>query len=455
MVGRDGITSATTSSRSASVRRLATVRRLRRRLIDQRTIREQLISVAGLIGRPVELAGGDEVGSVIDVVTRMADLRVPEVTGLVVRVGRRRAFVPVAQVATLTGDTVTLSSAQLDVRDFARREDEVLLMGDIVDHQLVDINGVQIVRASDLYIAPIGDRIRLVGVEVGLRSLLRRLGPRRFRTRATPERVIDWTDIQMVGAVGQTGSVRLERENRELRRLRPADLADLLENLGQQQRLGLVDALDADLAADALEEMDIDQRDRLLREITPDRAAAIIAEMEPDEATEALREFDDDARAEIIATLPESSRLAVERLLAYNEETAGGIMTTVLLTATRGMTVDDVIAAMRELTNHREDLDAVLVVDEDGVLLDDVSVFELAVADRDTDVADLVGPPWPTVVSPDAPLEDVVDAILSNRRSSIVVAGDDGKPLGRILLDDVLDALTLTPIRMRPNVGDR
>ena len=431
---------------------IPSVRRLRRRLIDQRAIRDQLVSVAGLIGRPVALVGGVEIGRVGDVVTRMAGLRVPEVTGLVVRVGRRRAFVPVSHVSELTGRSVTLSSAQLDIRDFERRDGEVLLMGDVVDHQLVDINGVQIVRASDLYLAPIGQRIRLVGVETGLRSLLRRLGPRRFQSRAAPERVIDWTDIQMIGEVG---AVRLDRANRELRRLRPADLADLLEQLGQQQRMGLVDSLDPDLAADALEEMETDQRDRLLREIAPERAAAIIAEMEPDEATEALRELDDDARAEIISTLPEASRAAVVQLLGYDEETAGGIMTTVLVTARQGSTVEEVINGLRDLTAHREDIDAVLVVDEDGQLLDDISLFELAVADSSADVSTLVGPPWPIAVSPDAPLTEVVDAVLSNRRSSIVVVDDDGRPIGRILLDDVLDALTLAPAHFRPNVGDR
>lgn len=232
---------------------LPSMKGLRARLVDQRAIREQLVSVAGLVGRPVELAGGAEVGRVIDVVTRSAEATVPHVSGLVVKIGRRKAFVPIEHVATLTGRTVTLSSSQFDVRDFVRRPGEVLLMGDVVDHQLVDIDGVQIVRASDLYIAPVGASIRVVGVETGLVSLLRRLGPRRYRSRATPERVIDWTDVQMVAGVG---SVQLDRANRELRRLRPGDLADLLEQLGQPQRRGLVDSLDVDIAADALEEME-------------------------------------------------------------------------------------------------------------------------------------------------------------------------------------------------------
>ncbi len=431
---------------------LPSMRRFRGRLVDQRSIREQLVSVAGLVGRPVELAGGVEVGRVVDVIARPEDARVPHVSGLVVRIGRRKAFVPVEHVATLTGRTVTLSTSHFDVREFERRDGEVLLMGDVVDHQLVDIDGVQIVRASDLYIAPVGDSIRLVGVETGLVTLLRRLGPRRFRSRATPERVIDWTDIQMVGGLG---NVRLERANRELRRLRPGDLADLLEQLGQSQRRGLVDSMDIDVAADALEEMETDQRDRLLREIAPEKASLIIAEMEPDEAAEAMRQLDDDAQVAILAAMPEESRDAIGRLLQYEDESAGGIMTSVVVAVRGETTVDEVLDMLRTMDSHRDDLDAILVVDADGRLLDDVSLFELAVADRGRPVGQLVGPPWPITVTPDASIDEVVDAVLSNRRSSVVVISEDGHPLGRILLDDVLDALTPTRSWLRANVGDR
>lgn len=431
---------------------LPSMQRFRGRLVDQRSIREQLVSVAGLVGRPVELAGGVEVGRVVDVIARPQDSRVPHVSGLVVRIGRRKAFVPAEHIATMTGRTVTLSTSHFDVREFERRDGELLLMGDVVDHQLVDIDGVQIVRASDLYIAPVGNSIRLVGVETGLVTLLRRLGPRRFRSRATPERVIDWTDIQMVGGLG---NVRIERANRELRRLRPGDLADLLEQLGQSQRRGLVDSLDIDVAADALEEMETDQRDRLLREISPERASAIIAEMEPDEAAEAMRQLDEDAQRAIMAVMEPESREAIRKLLEYEDESAGGIMTSTIVAVTGDTTVDEVLDMLRSMDSHRDDLDAILVVDDEGHLLDDVSLFELAVADRSRPVGELVGPPWPITVAADATIDEVVDAVLSNRRSSVVVISEDGLPLGRILLDDVLDALTPTRSWLRANVGDR
>jgi Mg/Co/Ni transporter MgtE len=249
--------------------------------------------------------------------------------------------------------------------------------------------------------------------------------------------------------------VRLERANRDLRRLRPGDLADLLETLGHRQRQALVGALDVDVAADALEEMDEDQRDRVLRQLDKDRLAAIVAEMEPDEAAEVLRELDPSERDEVLAQLPAETAASLRKLLGYADDTAGGIMTTILLSATEHELVADVLDRLRALEAHRSDVDAVLVVSEDGRLLDDVSMFELAVAERATPMRDLTGPPWPIVVAPDTALPDLVDAVLSGRRSSVVVVDGDNHPIGRVLADDVLDALVPRHSRFHRDVGDR
>lgn len=422
------------------------------RLTEQRRVRDQLVSVAGLVGRPVRLTDDVEVGRLVDVVVRWSGERYPAVTGLVARVGRRRAFVPIGDVAVLTGAVVTLSSSRLDVRDFERRDSEVVLMVDIVDHQLVDIDGVQVVRASDLYLANVTGQVRLVGVEVGVRSLLRRLGPARWRAHATPDRVIDWADIHTLGGGGAMGA---DRPNRELRRLRAGDLADLLEALAQPQRRHLVNALDNDMAADALEEMDQDQRDAVLRNLGPDRAAAIVADMEPDEAAEALRDLDDAERERIVERLPEAATTAVRTILGYRDHSAGGIMTTIVVLARPQETVAVVIERLGEFAEHRFDIDAVLVVDDDGRLVDDISLFELVTTPRDQPVGGLVGPPWPIVIGPEAGIDEIIDAVVSNRRGSVVVAGDDGRPLGRIMADDVVDALTPANRRLHREVGEQ
>ncbi|MFT3852464.1 MAG: CBS domain-containing protein [Ilumatobacteraceae bacterium] len=411
------------------------VRAARRRPL----VHEHLISVAGLLGRPVRNGAGAEIGRIADVVVRWGDAPYPPVSGLVVRVARRRAFVASELIAAIDPSGATLRSARLDLRDFVARDGEVALATHVIDHQLVDVDGVRVVRASDLYLAPVAGAVRLVGVDVGMQTLLRRLGPRRWRSIPTPTRVIDWAAIQPLTAPG--GAVRLTAAHAGLRRLRPADLADLLEELGRDQRRHLLGALDDDVAAEALEEMDDDERDQLLREMPPERVAALLEEMAPDEAADALRDLDDDERAAILAQLSPPAAAELGMLAAFAEGTAGAAMTTVLVRATPDRTVTDVVRDLREVAADRLDIDGVLVVDGEGRLLDDVTLFELLVAPAGATLGELVADPLPETVHADDPLALVVQTFVDNRGTSIIVVDGDARPVGRILADDMLDVL--------------
>ena len=417
------------------------MRRRHGRLLALEQVRERLVSVAGLVGRPVALADGREVGRIVDVVVRRGTEQYPAVAGLVVRVGRRKAWVHAEVLGSLESTGARMNSARLDVRDFEPRPDEVALVRDVLDHQLVDVDGIQVVRANDLYLARVVDTERLVGVEVGGRSLLRRLAPSWMRRAPVPERLIDWGAIRSF----ESGGVQLDRARGDLERLRPADVAHLLEELGRAQRQELLAALGDHLAADALEEMEEDERDQLLRETTPERTAAIVAAMEPDEAVETLREIPADQRSTVLRHLPAPVRERLAPLLDLDPDVAGGMMTSTLVRARASESVREVIGRLATLSDHRDDIDGVLVVDERGVLVDDISLFELLMADGDAPVESLVGEPWPVTVAIDASIDEVVDAVLGNRRSSVVVVDDEGRPEGRILTDDVLDHLVTSP----------
>ena len=207
------------------------------RTITSRQLRQDIVSLAGLIGRPVLNQAGDEVGRVADLLAKVhGGETYPLVTGVVMRVGRRRAFLDASAIDRLHRRSVTLRTARLDLREFQRREGEVLLARDILDHQLVDTDEIQVIRAADLYLAQVGDAIHLVGVDVSLQTLLRRLGPKRFRWHPTPDRVIDWAAIESFGAdsAESPSAVKLRAPHSALRKLRPAELADVLEGLGRR-----------------------------------------------------------------------------------------------------------------------------------------------------------------------------------------------------------------------------
>ena len=415
------------------------------RLTTSRQVRHNIISLVGLAGRPVLNQSGEEVGHLVDMVARVHNGDdYPAVTGIVVRVGRRRAYLDAAAIHHVDRRSVTLRTARLDLREFHRREGEVLLARDILDHQLVDTDQIQVIRAADLYLAQVGDHVRLVGVDVSIQTLLRRLGPKRFRWHPTPDRVIDWAAIESFGedSPEEPAAVKLRTPNSALRRLRPAELADVLEGLGRPGRKELLASLDHDLAADALEEMELDELAALLREMEPAQAADLVARMEPDEAAEALRELPTDEQTQLLAQMPPATQRELARLLGYPADEAGGVMTTVLALAKPEETVEEVRKRLVKLAKHETEIDSVAVLDAEGRVIGDVSAFDLLINKASKPLADIIDLEDPPVtLRPDADLDTVATEMVESRRSSLLVVDDDGKPLGRILSDDILDAL--------------
>jgi CBS domain-containing protein/sporulation protein YlmC with PRC-barrel domain len=415
------------------------------RMMTSRQVRQDIVSLAGLIGRPVLNQAGDEVGHVVDLVAKVhGGETYPLVTGIVIRVGRRHTFLDASNIDRVHRRSVTLRTARLDLREFQRREGEVLLARDILDHQLVDTDEIQVIRAADLYLAQVGDQVHLVGVDVSLQTLLRRLGPRRYRWHPTPDRVIDWAAIESFGedSAKEPAAMKLRAPHSALHRLRPAELADVLEGLGRSGRKELLDSLDHDLAADALEEMEPDELTALLREVEPAQAAELLSRMEPDEAVDALRELSRNEQSLLMSRMPAEVRRELVRLLGYPGDEAGGIMTSVLACAQPEETVAQVSQRLADQARHRTEIDSVAVLDADGRLIGDVSAFDLLVSDGSTPLGRLVDPENPPVtLRPDADLDTVATELVESRRSSLLVVDDDGKPLGRILSDDVLDAL--------------
>ena len=411
------------------------------RLTTLRHVRAALVSLAGLIGKPVLNQAGEEIGKVADVVARWdRDQRYPPVTGLIVRVGRRRAWLPIEAVEDFGRALIRLRTARLDLREVTRRHGEVELARDVVDHQLVDTDGARVIRASDLYLARVAGVVQLVGVDVGFNSILRRLGPARFRSRPTPEKVIDWASITSFGSQHGPGGT-LQASAAGLQRLRPGELADLLEDLGRAERRDLLAQLTPEQAADALEEMQAEELVQLLRESGTADAAELLGRMEPDEAADGLRELDPGEQEKLLAAMPAEARERVAPLLGYSRRTAGGIMTTVLVIADPAETIVQVRDRLRANREHDEDLAGVIVLGEDGRLLDDLTMTELFLADPEVTVDDLIGPPWPVTVTPEADVEQIAERLVETRHPSVVVVDQEDRPLGRILADDMLDML--------------
>lgn len=409
--------------------------------LQRKNIRESLVSVAGLIGRPVKYQGGNEIGRLVDVVVRHGEDSYPPVSGLIVKVGQSKSFIDGARIAKLTQNEIQLSSAKVDLTEFTRREGESLLDADVLDHQIVDVNGLRVVRSSDLYLAPLDREIRVVGVDISFKAFIRRIFPGALGRGPIPEHVIDWSNVASL-AHG-SGVVRSTQSRAALGQLRPADLADLIEDLAGRERNALIEMLDPDLAADALEEMEDDELQGLLRGLSAQRSAELISRMEPDEGAEVLRDLDDDHRESIFMEMDVSVARQLRKLVEFDETLAGGIMTSHMLITHEADTVASALALLVE-HRSRDISDGVVVVDAKGKLLDHIQIIELIAAKPSATLSSLMGPPYPTSVNLNTRLDEVIDEFANNRGSSIIVVDEKNKPVGRILADDLVDALAPT-----------
>jgi MgtE intracellular N domain len=258
----------------------------------------QVISLAQLVGRPIRDPQGTIVSRVNDVVVRWdGGAAHPPVTGILASVRKGYTFVAV-QDALLGQTGVRLRAAKLVVGTPVRAVGDVALARDVLDRQLVDVAGVQVVRAADVYLVNGVNGWELAGVDVGLRALFRRMLPRRW-TSATPFRSIDWADLQAfvprfdetsgvdpshpAASAGVTGSsIQFASPAADLRRLRAKDVAALLQDLDRPQQAQLAALAEPSEVRQALGKLDPTQLQALLSELDEADRSRLMAMLPPE-----------------------------------------------------------------------------------------------------------------------------------------------------------------------------
>jgi magnesium transporter len=204
----------------------------------------ELLSVAGAVGSPVYDGSGARVGTLDDVVVRWDPTEPhPPFAGAIVRARRRRSFVPHAAIADLRRDELRLEGL-LEHRPPERQPWLVALAHDVLDRQIVDVDGADVVRVSDLVLGRVPEGLRLLGADVSARTLLRRLGPASLRRRVARERVYDWASVAAFSArgAGEAGSVlHLTNAVARLRERGPAEIDALLADLPAHERAQLAE----------------------------------------------------------------------------------------------------------------------------------------------------------------------------------------------------------------------
>ncbi|MDQ7849780.1 MAG: CBS domain-containing protein [Armatimonadota bacterium] len=397
-----------------------------------------------LLGRRVQDAGGFVLG-------RLADLAVevhptwPRVVGILLDVDRPRlALIPWSAVRQVD-PVVVLNVPRIALTPRPLQPDEVLLREALLDKQVVDTQGVRLVKVNDLLLSRSNGDLVLSGVDVGAAGLLRRLGAEGAARwllarlgRTLPEHALPWTVVAALGGPVTPLKLRLSRER--LQAIHPADLAELLEEMNRDERVEVMHALSEEDAADVLEAAETEVQAHILRSLPAERASDILGEMEADEAADVLGELPAETASDLMARMEPQAKAEVSRLLAYPPNSAGGRMNPDCIAIPATFTAEQTIARLRELAPDAETIYYLYVVDEGGRLVGVLSLRRLLIADPQTPVSALIAP---EVIAVRAEESDQAAAALLMKYDLLAVPVVDAadRLLGIVAVDDVMDLL--------------
>jgi CBS domain-containing protein len=411
-----------------------------------------MLYLSQAIGRPVRDKQGESIGTVADLIVAIGD-RYPPVTGIVVMTNGREIFLHWPSVTSLDASGATLGTSAIDISKFQQRPNEIRLKLDLMDRQIVDIDGRKVVRVNDLRLDEVEGALHLVAVDVGTTGLLRRLGmegPWRTITRGLhrdiPERYIDWEDVDPVERT--IASVKLRVPHKGLAELHPADLATIIDQLSRSDRVGVIASLDDEAAADAIGEMEPETQVDILEDLEPGRAADILEEMDPDEAADLVADLSEESRDEILGLMEKDEADEVQELMTYDEETAGGIMTTEYVCVPATLTAAQTIDRLRELEPTAETIYYVYVTDAEDRLVGVLSLRDLIVAKPDTVISTFMYDE-PVAVHTGASQEEVTDVVARYNLLAVPVVDAEGRMEGIVTVDDAIDTLLPQPSKRR------
>jgi hypothetical protein len=400
-----------------------------------------ILHLSSVVGSPLRDEDGEQLGRVEDVIVRLGGAGYPPITGFLVKVAGRTSFLGVESVSDIGPDGVVMRKAKLDLRRFERRPEEVLLKRDLLDRQLINVEGARLVRANEIELALVAGSWRVVGVDTGPRGGLRRLLPKPLGARIATGEFLDWACVEPF--VGHVPTVRLRVPHPKLAKLHPAQIADLVEAASRREGEEIIQAVgddDRELEADVFEELD-DQHQREFLEDRPDaQVAEILSRMAPDDAADIVGELDEDRREPVLALLPVSHRVKVRALLGYDPAEAGGLMSPDFLLLRGSTSAGDALEAVRASSIEPELLSAVFVASPQGSPEGSVPVTALLRADPGQRLDTLVRHEIPTL-SPDTSFEEVARLMADYNLTAIPVVDESERMVGVVTVDDVLEAM--------------
>jgi len=358
------------------------------------------VSLTALIGTPLTDAQGQLRGKLKDIAVATG----PDggrVAGMVLKTREGLSLVASENVFETPAGTIELRSTDA-VTPLKDEGNYLFLQRDLVDRQIIDINGRKVVRVNDVdlewTVRGAAHYLRVAEVEVGLRGAFRRVFKgalprarlesisRRFGARAIPWQFVDVIEPD------PARRVKLRIEHERLGEIHPSELADILEDLAPAEREAVFTSLDEEVAAETLEEVEPKLQKALLEKLDEERIADIVEEMDPGAAADLLSELSEEKSDAILEEMEPEERQEVEELLEFDEHSAAGYMTTEFVYLGTDATVAQAVQALRSFEGDPEGVSEIFLLDEKRTLRGAIPLARLIMAQPDAHLSVLSEP---------------------------------------------------------------
>jgi CBS domain-containing protein len=400
------------------------------------------IYLSAVLGRTVINSNGQKLGVLRDLIMIPGDV-FPEVSHIIFRSRKGLTTLPWSEIALFTH--VVISSVGVHppgLDSYEPQEGHILVKRDLLDKQIVDVDGAKVVRVNDIKLGNLNQKLCIFSVDIGFRGLLRRLGYERFGEKIAellgkeiPQTEISWEYVQPLEMNSSRLALNIARN--QLNELHPADLADIIENIPIQNIRTVLDSIDAETTGETLYELESDMRNVVISQMDDEEVSDILEEMEPDEAADVLSDLPEQKAQELLDMMDQEDAEDIQELLEHEEDSAGGLMNPDYFRLSSDITVGRAMELFRENASDIETIFYAYVVDTEDRLEGVVSLKGLLLNPPETHITDIMEENIKSVQI-DAEPEDMLETLAKYDLIAVPVLDGDNRMAGIVTVDDVL-----------------
>lgn len=339
------------------------------------------------------------------------------------------------------------------IKEIIPRKFSYMLAKNLLDKQIVDINGKKLVRVNDVSMAMFTGELRVIAVDTGSLALARRLGIENFTKdicalfkKKINDSLILWDNVEALEMVNE--NLKLAVPYKKLSKLHPADIADILEDMDSKYRNLVFQSLDQNLAADTLEEIEPEIQKDILQNLSSLKTAEVLDTVPNDEIADMLDEVDEETAEKILLNLEKNDVEEIRSLMEYEDEAVGSIMNKDFICFNINITAGETIELLREIKPDAEVAYYIYITDEAGKLQGIVSLRNLVIADPSSKLKDIMDASVVTIKD-DEKIDRAIEIASKYDLMALPVIDEANLLCGIVIMSDIIEEVLLPSWRRK------